>query len=113
MRNPSKWKVLVIPAWVFWAEELAELSQNERLIYATILSFSQDEQGAYFGTLNYLGKSLAIKDRSNVRAKIQKLIAKGLIVKNADSIPDKRSYKIYYQAILPPSIDSEMMKKFC
>lgn len=68
----------------FMVNELG-LKGNELLAYALIYGFSQDGESWFTGSAKYIAEWLNI-DRRNVLAVLQRLVEKGLLVKNERTV---------------------------
>jgi hypothetical protein len=64
----------------FWMSKLG-LKGNELRLYALIYSYSQDNKGAFFGSVDYIKRRLSLKSRTSVFELIKKLEGKNLIRK--------------------------------
>ena len=72
-----------------WMITELDLSSRELLAYAIIYGFSQDGESCFSGSLSYLANWLNMNDRGNVTKILNKLIDKGLIVKEKRSSSTK------------------------
>lgn len=75
--------------WMVITSEMREdfgLSGNELLIYALIAGFSQNRQGAFFGSLAYIKEVTGIKTDHTVLSCLKSLQEKGLIEKRTVSV---------------------------
>lgn len=68
--------IVILP----WMREDLDLKGNELLVYALIHGFSQEAQGCFFGSLNYICKACGCT-RPTVIDTLKKLIDRGLIRK--------------------------------
>lgn len=59
-----------------------DLTPNEKLILALVFSYSQEDQGCYYGSLSEISERLNIA-KSTAQAAIKSLLEKGLIIKKA------------------------------
>ena len=57
------------------------LNTRELLVYAIIYGFSQNEEGFYYGSYNYLASWLGIDDSKNVTRYLKPLVDKKLVIK--------------------------------
>ena len=87
---------IVILAWMMTR---LNLSGNELLCYALIYSYSQDEEGGYFGSLTHTAERLNISRRAVVDV-LQRLCDKGHLKKNTIAIGGCE--RAMYAAIPPP-----------
>ena len=61
-----------------WMREELDLKGNELLVYALIHGFSQEAQGCFFGSLNYVSKACGCSPRTAVDT-LKNLVEKGLL----------------------------------
>lgn len=87
---------IVILAWMMTR---LNLSGNELLCYALIYSYSQDEEGGYFGSLTHTAERLNISRRAVVDV-LQRLCDKGHLKKKSITIGGCE--RTMYAAIPPP-----------
>lgn len=75
--------------WMVITSEMREdfgLAGNELLIYALIAGFSQNRQGAFFGSLAYIQEVTGIRSKQTVINCLKSLQEKGLIEKREVSV---------------------------
>ena len=64
----------------YWMTKLG-LKGNELRMYALIYSYSQDNQGTLFASIDYIKRRLSLKSRTSVFEIINKLIDMNLVKK--------------------------------
>ena len=74
---------LSIRNYIAIADWMLDLNLNTRelLTYALIYGFSQDGEGYYYGSLEYLSSWLGMSDRTNATRYLKPLVDRGLVVK--------------------------------
>jgi len=74
---------LSIKNYIAIADWMLDLGLNTRelLTYALIYGFSQDGEGYYYGSLEYLSSWLGMSDRTNATRYLKPLVEKGLLIK--------------------------------
>ena len=74
---------LSIRNYIAIADWMLDLNLNTRelLTYALIYGFSQNGEGYYYGSLEYLSSWLGMSDRTNATRYLKPLVDRGLIVK--------------------------------
>ena len=74
---------LSIRNYIAIADWMLDLNLNARelLTYALIYGFSQNGEGYYYGSLEYLSSWLGMSDRTNATRYLKPLVDRGLIVK--------------------------------
>ena len=74
---------LSIKNYIAIADWMLDLNLNTRelLTYALIYGFSQDGEGYYYGSLEYLSSWLGMSDRTNAARYLKPLVDKGLVIK--------------------------------
>lgn len=74
--------------WMVITSEMRDfgLSGNELLIYALIAGFSQNRQGAFFGSLAYIQEVTGIRTKYTVLSCLKSLQEKGLIEKRTITV---------------------------
>jgi len=74
---------LSIRNYIAIADWMLDLNLNTRelLTYALIYGFSQDGEGYYYGSLEYLSSWLGMSDRTNATRYLKPLVDRGLVIK--------------------------------
>ena len=74
---------LSIRNYIAIADWMLDLNLNTRelLTYALIYGFSQDGEGYYYGSLEYLSSWLGMSDRTNATRYLKPLVDRGLVAK--------------------------------
>ena len=74
---------LSIKNYIAIADWMLDLNLNTRelLTYALIYGFSQDGEGYYYGSLEYLSSWLGMSDRTNATRYLKPLVDRGLLAK--------------------------------
>ena len=74
---------LSIKNYIAIADWMLNLNLNTRelLTYALIYGFSQDGEGYYYGSLEYLSSWLGMSDRTNATRYLKPLVDRGLLIK--------------------------------
>lgn len=63
-----------------WMREELDLKGNELLVYALIHGFSQEEQGCFFGSLDYISRMCGCGRNTTIRT-LRSLVEQGLLIK--------------------------------
>lgn len=85
-----------------WMMTRLGLNGNDLLAYALIYSYSQDEQGCYFGSLSHTAERLNISRRAAVDV-LSRLLEKGYITKS--SVEVDGVVRCMYKAVVPREVD--------
>lgn len=95
---------LVIPGWMVFE---MHLNYSELRIYALIYSFSQNGEGEYYGSLQYLADWCGLSSPSNAQRVLKSLIEKGLISRYTDTVIGKNGRvkkRQHYRAKVPVEV---------
>lgn len=88
---------IVVSGWM--VNEL-HLKGNELLIYAIIYGFTQDNKSWFEGTRYYLASFIGCKEIKTISNILNKLIAKGYIIKDTQVLENNTLY-VRYKAVIP------------
>lgn len=80
-----------------WMLEL-KLNTRELLTYALIYGFSQDGEGYYYGSLEYLSSWLGMSDRTNATRYLKPLADRGLLIKKEGRSKTNQKVCVYMAA---------------
>lgn len=88
---------IVVSGWM--VNELG-LKGNELLVYAIIYGFSQDDKNWFEGTRQYLASFIGCKDVRSIHNILNKLVAKGHIIKETKRLENNTLF-VRYKAVIP------------
>ena len=97
--------IVILP----WMREDLDLKGNELLVYALIHGFSQEAQGGFFGSLDYVAKACGCTTKT-VMNTLKELTERGLLRKRV--VEENKVRLCQYTAIVGVEKNSEVRKNF-
>ncbi len=92
-----------------WMREDLDLKGNELLVYALIHGFSQEAQGCFFGSLEYVAKACGCTTKTAMNT-LKELTERGLLRKRV--VEENKVRLCQYTAIVGVEKNSEVRKNF-
>lgn len=97
--------IVILP----WMREELDLKGNELLVYALIHGFSQEAQGCFFGSLDYVAKACGCTTKTAMNT-LKELTERGLLRKRV--VEENKVRLCQYTAIVGVEKISEVRKNF-
>ena len=97
--------IVILP----WMREELDLKGNELLVYALIHGFSQEAQGCFFGSLDYVAKACGCTTKTAMNT-LKELTERGLLRKRV--VEENKVRLCQYTAIVGVEKNSEVRKNF-